>query len=99
MSDEDHPLGDIRPDNISDGPDFGDLPQNKEQSEEPEKKDSAGQYEGGEPNTASSKKFKNIEEVTFPSLDEALNMKFELNNITNIQQRFRNINCQPREIK
>lgn len=44
-------------------------------------------------------KFKEVEEVSYPSLDEALEMKFELNNITNINQRFRNLNCQPREIK
>ena len=26
LSDEDHPLGDIKGDNISEGPDFGDIP-------------------------------------------------------------------------
>ena len=37
--------------------------------------------------------FKILEEVTFPSLDDALELKFDLNNITNIQQRHRNLNC------
>lgn len=40
--------------------------------------------------------YKMVEEVTFPSLDEALNIAVDLNNITSIQQRLRNINQQPR---
>ena len=38
-------------------------------------------------------KFKEVEEVSYPSLDEALDMKFELNHITGINQRLRNLNC------
>jgi len=44
-------------------------------------------------------KFKEVEEVSYPSLDEALDMKFELNHITGMNQRLRNLNCQPRELK
>ena len=37
--------------------------------------------------------WKNVEEVSYPSLDEALELKFDLNNSTNIHQRLRNLNC------
>ena len=43
--------------------------------------------------------FKIVEEVSYPSLDDALEMKFDLNNATNISQRLRNLNCQPRDMK
>lgn len=43
--------------------------------------------------------FKIVEEVAYPSLDDAMAMDFDLNETTNINQRFRNINTQPRFIK
>lgn len=128
MSDEHDPMGDIK-DDISDGPDFGDLEKHDDgtpgaanlpgssKDESSPAQNSSQQFEGGEEAAkepqessatrrremsgvqSSKKKFKDVEEVTFPSLDEALNMKFDLNNVTNMQQRLRNINSQPREIK
>lgn len=111
MSEEGDPMGDIK-DDLSEGPDFGEIEQKDSQVSSQSKEGSEQkQFEGGEEaainpqdeglqsNLKSEKRFKNVEEVTFPSLDEALNMKFDLNNITNMQQRLRNINCQPREIK
>ena len=88
------PLGDI---NLAQAPPSGE--QKTEQSSE--------QLEGGEelkeqileeaegPNSSDggSSQFRMVEEVTFPSLDDALELKFDLNNITNIQQRHRNLNC------
>jgi hypothetical protein len=38
-------------------------------------------------------------EVGYPSLEEAMDIKFDLNDVTNIQQRLRNLNCQPRNVK
>jgi hypothetical protein len=106
LSEDDEPLGDIKGDNISDGPDFGD---GNLAARDPEdgafyKKGatitSEKDFEGGEETSPVYKKrYKDVEEVTFPSLDEALKMNFDLNNVTNIQQRLRNLNCQPREIK
>lgn len=43
--------------------------------------------------------YKIVEEVSYPSLDDALEIKFDLNYSTNIQQRLRNLNCQPRDLK
>lgn len=42
---------------------------------------------------------KTVDSVGFPSLDDAINEPFDLNNITNMAQRLRNLNCQPRETK
>ena len=38
-------------------------------------------------------RYKMVEEIGFPSLDEALEMTLDINNVTNIQQRLRNLNC------
>lgn len=43
--------------------------------------------------------FRNKQEVGYPSFEEAIEMKFDLNKVTNIQQRLRNLNCQPRDIQ
>ena len=37
--------------------------------------------------------------VSYPSLDEALDIKFDVNTITSMPQRLRNLNCQPRILK
>ena len=47
----------------------------------------------------SKKSVKTVDSIEFPSLDEALNEPFDLNNITTMAQRLRNLNCQPRETK
>jgi hypothetical protein len=43
--------------------------------------------------------FRVKQEVGYPSLEEAMDIKFDLNDVTNIQQRLRNLNCQPRNVK
>lgn len=55
--------------------------------------------EGPVSSDGANSQYRIVEEVTFPSLDDALELKFDLNNITNIQQRHRNLNCQPRLIQ
>ena len=84
---------------MSEGPDFSDLKE-KEKPEGPgssgadsapheggeqEGVTASGPPEGVETNQPpSEKKYKNVEEVTFPSLDDAMNLKFDLNNVTSI---------------
>lgn len=105
MSEDDEPLGDIKGDDVSDGPDFGagNLAARDPNEGAFYKKGtitSEKDFEGGEATSPVDKKrYREVEDVTFPSLDEALKMNFDLNNVTNIQQRLRNLNCQPREIK
>ena len=90
--DAEGPMGDVKDDNLSDAPDFGDLAQ-RESSQSQSKEGSETKFEGGEPASdeagspvpdSSKKRFKDVEEVSFPSLDDALNMKFDLNNVTNM---------------
>lgn len=93
FSDEDQPMGDIKGDNLSEGPDFSGNLTAREPGGALYKKsqtitnESSKDFEGGEEISPAEtkKRYKEVEEVTFPSLDEALNMKFDLNNVTNIQ--------------
>jgi hypothetical protein len=89
LSEDDEPLGDIKGDNISDGPDFGEGLAARDPKEGAFYKKgtitSEKDFEGGEETSPVDKKrYKEVEEVTFPSLDEALKMTFDLNNVTNI---------------
>lgn len=88
LSDDDQPLGDIRPDdNLPSGPDFNNI-EPRESQEAQYRKESVSsdkQFEGGDEISPSGRRYKEVEEVTFPSLDEALKMNFDLNNVTNIQ--------------
>ena len=75
---------------------------NKDKSpakKEKEKKEEAFVPHGDSSSSNGDSQYKIVEEVQYPSLDEALDMKFDLNNSTNIQQRLRNLNCQPRDMK
>ena len=77
---------------MSEGPDFNNIVPRDPYQERTESKEGSDQkeFEGGEegeeiePAKTDKKRYKEVEEVSFPSLDDALKMNFDLNNLTNI---------------
>ena len=80
-----------------------DLTGNPQTNDSPEKQQEQQQYETNmaqfKNSDSSNSQYKEVDIVSFPSLDDALEMKFDVNSVTSIAQRLRNINCQPRTLR